>query len=140
MENRKTSSKRREYAQSLVGGKNPFLQGRPQRDRPIDRDDLLNLEILLNIWKTVDEFLKARNFFLLTRIADVPSATSSSPPATFQHPLFGYVVHTTDSPGLPGHQNAVSAGHLLVCKHGSVQDARIGRAPSGAWGTFSRGA
>jgi hypothetical protein len=59
MENRKTSSRKREYAQSLVGARIPFLQGRPKRDRPIDRDDLLNLEILLNICKTVDEFLKA---------------------------------------------------------------------------------
>jgi len=35
-----------------------FFRADP-KGQAIDRDDLLNLEILLNICKTVDEFLKA---------------------------------------------------------------------------------
>lgn len=37
----------------------PFLGGRPLRETVIDRDDLLNLTIQLNISDTVEEFLAA---------------------------------------------------------------------------------
>jgi hypothetical protein len=55
---RKTSSRKKEYAQSLVKRHIPFLEGRPRRATPIDRDDVLNLEIALNTSKTVEELLK----------------------------------------------------------------------------------
>lgn len=57
MENRKTSSRKKESAESLLKNKNPFLQGRPDRELPINHDDMINLAILLNTCKTVDEFL-----------------------------------------------------------------------------------
>ncbi len=57
MENRKTSSRKKECSQPLVKSRIPFLEGRPKRETAIDRDDLLNLQIALNTAKTVEEFL-----------------------------------------------------------------------------------
>jgi hypothetical protein len=57
MENRKTSSRKKESADSLLKNRIPFLQGRPDRELPINHDDMINLAILLNTCKTVDEFL-----------------------------------------------------------------------------------
>lgn len=59
MENRKTSSRKRVYAQSATKTRIPFLGGRPKRDTAVDRDDLVNLAILLNVCKTVDELLES---------------------------------------------------------------------------------
>ncbi len=36
----------------------PFLAGRPDRENPIGKDDMVNLEIVLNTSKTIDEFLQ----------------------------------------------------------------------------------
>ena len=55
---RKTSSHKKEYVQFSVKRHIPFLEGRPRRETPIDRDDVINLEIALNTCKTVGEFLK----------------------------------------------------------------------------------
>jgi hypothetical protein len=57
MENRKTSSRKKEPADSLLKNRIPFLQGRPDRALPINHDDMVNLAILLNTCKTVAEFL-----------------------------------------------------------------------------------
>jgi hypothetical protein len=54
---RKTSSPKKEYVQASVKRHIPFLAGRPRRETPIDRDDVVNLEIALNTCKTVDELL-----------------------------------------------------------------------------------
>jgi hypothetical protein len=35
----------------------PFMQGRPERDTIIQKDDITNLVILLNTCKNLDEFL-----------------------------------------------------------------------------------
>jgi len=35
----------------------PFLGGRPKRDKPIKRDDIVNLQIALNSSKSFEEFL-----------------------------------------------------------------------------------
>jgi hypothetical protein len=58
MENGKTFSRKKEYPQSLVKCRIPFLEGRPKRETAIDHDDLLNLAIALNTCKTVEEFLR----------------------------------------------------------------------------------
>jgi hypothetical protein len=55
---RKTSSQKKEYVQSSLKRYIPFMEGRPRRETPIDRDDVVNLEIALNTCKTVSEFLK----------------------------------------------------------------------------------
>ncbi len=47
------------YAQSATKTRIPFLGGRPKRDTAVDRDDLVNLAILLNVCKTVDELLES---------------------------------------------------------------------------------
>jgi hypothetical protein len=39
----------------------PFLGGRPNRETVINMDDIVNLEILLNTTKSVDEFLNKVN-------------------------------------------------------------------------------
>jgi hypothetical protein len=36
----------------------PFLSGRPDRDSTIEKDDLMDLEIVLNTTETVEDFLK----------------------------------------------------------------------------------
>jgi|GEM_PF-1140797 hypothetical protein len=58
MENRKASSREKERAASHRTHRIPYLAGRPKRERVIDRDDLLNVEILLNTCKTVEDVLK----------------------------------------------------------------------------------
>ena len=35
----------------------PFFSGRPERETVIGKEDLMNLEIVLNTTKTVEEFL-----------------------------------------------------------------------------------
>lgn len=35
----------------------PFLSGRPERETVIGKEDLMNLEIVLNTTKTVEEFI-----------------------------------------------------------------------------------
>ena len=35
----------------------PFLSGRPERETVIAKEDLMNLEIVLNTTKTVEEFI-----------------------------------------------------------------------------------
>jgi hypothetical protein len=55
---KKTSSQNKEYSQASIKRHIPFLEGRPRRETPIDRDDVINLEIALNTCKTVGEFLK----------------------------------------------------------------------------------
>jgi hypothetical protein len=57
MEKGKTPSHEKEYAQSRARPI-PYMEGRPKRERAIDRDDLLNLEIALNTCGNVEELLK----------------------------------------------------------------------------------
>jgi hypothetical protein len=55
---KKTSSQKKEYPQVSIKRHIPFLEGRPRRETPIDRDDVINLEIALNTCKTVGELMK----------------------------------------------------------------------------------
>lgn len=36
----------------------PFMRGRPERDKPITKDDQINLVILLNTCKSLNSFLE----------------------------------------------------------------------------------
>ena len=45
----------------------PFLEGRPERDMPIGKDDLLNLRIALALLGDVEAFCRDRHLFELQR-------------------------------------------------------------------------
>jgi hypothetical protein len=55
MDNPKTLEKKIVRLDELI----PFLAGRPNREMAINDDDLLNLTILLNTAKSLEEFLES---------------------------------------------------------------------------------
>jgi hypothetical protein len=59
MENRKVIDKRSiKLEHVLKSDYIPFLYGRPEREKVIGNDDLLNLEILLNTCKNTENFIE----------------------------------------------------------------------------------
>lgn len=59
MDNPKILDKRKVRLEQIMrDGFIPFLEGRPRRDSIINRDDLVNLRINLNVTKSIDDFLK----------------------------------------------------------------------------------
>ena len=58
MERRKILDKRQVKLEDIMRSDYiPFLEGRPDRDTVIGKDDLSNLKITLNLYHTVDELI-----------------------------------------------------------------------------------
>jgi hypothetical protein len=53
MDNRKTPVKKKIFIEDRI----PFLGGRPERDRAIGHEDIIDLEIILNTNATVDAII-----------------------------------------------------------------------------------
>ncbi len=59
MEKKKVIDKRSiKLANMFKPGYIPFLSGRPVRETVIGKDDLMNLEIVLNTTNTIEEFVR----------------------------------------------------------------------------------
>jgi hypothetical protein len=55
MENKKTHLKNRISAEERI----PFLEGRPEREHAISRDDIVDLAIILNTKDAVEDIIAA---------------------------------------------------------------------------------
>jgi hypothetical protein len=55
MENKKTHLKRRIFSEERI----PFLEGRPERECAISRDDIVDLAIILNTKDAVEDIVAA---------------------------------------------------------------------------------